>query len=302
MTSYRENLTGIAYLVACNLSFLLSDTLIKLIGGAIPLGEFITLRGIVVTLALTPAVFVSGVWRQLPLIRSQALFWRTFGEAASAFTYLAALVHMPIANINTILQIVPLAVTAAGALFLGEAVGWRRWTAIAVGFVGVLIVVRPGAEGFNGFSLLALASALLVALRDFNSRLIPRLLPVLLVSWVTGASVGVCGPFYALAVGETWIVPSAGAFGLLCASVVFVICGYLLSVMFMRHGDIGVVAPFRYAAVIWATIIGFLVFNEVPDWPVYVGMAIIAASGIYTFHRERSRARLLAEAASGEGV
>jgi S-adenosylmethionine uptake transporter len=112
----------------------------------------------------------------------------------------------------------------------------------------------------------------------------------------------VCGPFYALAIGETWNVPPLWAFLTLCASVVFVIAGYLLSVAFMRHGDIGVVAPFRYLAIVWAIIIGIVVFREVPDWPVYLGMAIIAASGIYTFHRERSRARLLREAAAGEGL
>jgi drug/metabolite transporter (DMT)-like permease len=302
MTPFRENLLGIGYLVACNLAFLCSDTLIKLIGSAIPLGEFITLRGIVVTLVLAPAVLVTGVWRELAQLRSQAVAWRTFGEAASAFTYLAALMHMPIANINTILQIVPLAITAAGALLLGEMVGWRRWTAIGVGFVGVLIVVRPGAEGFTVYSLLALASTFLIALRDISSRMMPRGLPALLVASVTGVAVGVCGPFYGLAMDETWTVPPLWALGLLCGSVVFLICGYLLSVAFMRHGDIGVVAPFRYAAIIWATIIGVVVFNELPDWPVYVGMAIIAASGIYTFHRERSRALLASKTASGEGV
>ncbi|MEJ0012400.1 MAG: DMT family transporter [Bauldia sp.] len=302
MTTFSENLRGIAYLTACNLAFLLSDTLIKLIGSAIPLGEFIAIRGLVVTIALAPMVAATGVWRQLPMIRSRALFWRTVGEAASAFTYLAALMHMPIANLNTILQIVPLAITAAGALFLGEMVGARRWAAIAVGFLGVLIVVRPGVEGFNVYSLLAVASALLIALRDVSGRVMPRGLPALLVAWVTGASVGLCGPVYAVAIGEAWVMPPLWAFGYLCASVVFLIGGYLLSVAFMRHGDISVVAPFRYLAIIWAIILGFFVFGDIPDWPVYAGMAIIAASGIYTFQRERNRARLLEEAAAGEGL
>jgi drug/metabolite transporter (DMT)-like permease len=302
MTPFRENLRGILLIIACNFAFLCSDTMIKLIGPAIPLGEFITLRGIAVTLILTPVVAYTGVWRHARMLRSPALFWRTFGEAASAFTYLAALIHMPIANINTIMQIVPLAITAAGALLLGEAVGWRRWSAIAVGFAGVIIVVRPGAEGFNVFSLLALGSAFLVALRDISGRIMPRGLPALLVAYFTGAAVGLCGPFYALAIHEVWVIPPPWALGYFIVAVGFVICGYLLSVAFMRHGDIGVVAPFRYVVIIWAIIIGFLVFNEVPAWPVYVGMAIIAASGIYTFQRERNRARLLAEATSGEGL
>lgn len=302
MTTFSENLRGIAYLTACNLVFLFSDTLIKLIGDAIPLGELIAIRGLMVALVLTPAVIVTGMWRQLPLVRSWALVWRTLGEAASAFLYLVALLNMPIANINTILQVVPLAITAAGAIFLAEAVGWRRWTAIAVGFVGVLIVVRPGFSGFNGYSLLALASAFGIALRDVSGRLMPRGLPALLVAAVTGPFVGICGPFYSLAMGEVWVMPPLWAIGFLAASVVFLIGGYVLSVGFMRHGDISVVAPFRYLAIVWAIILGFFVFGDVPDWPVYLGMAIIAASGIYTFHRERSRARLLVEAAAGEGL
>ncbi len=300
MTTFSENLRGIAYLTGCNLLFLFSDTLIKLIGDSIPLGQLIAIRGVLVAVALAPAVLVTGVWRQLPLTRSWALGWRTVGEAASAFLYLGALLHMPIANINTILQVVPLAITAAGAILLGEAVGWRRWTAIAVGFVGVLIVVRPGVDGFNGYSLLAFASALSIALRDIAGRMMPRGLPALLVAWITGAAVGLCGPFYSLAMGETWVMPPWWALGFLAVSIVFLIGGYLLSVGFMRYGDISVAAPFRYLAIVWAIILGFFVFGDIPDWPVYLGMAIIAASGIYTFHRERSRARLVEAAIAGE--
>lgn len=300
MNTFSDNLRGIAFLTACNVAFLISDTLIKVIGDAIPLGELIAIRGLVVALVLVPAVIANGMWRMWPLLRSRALVWRTLGEASSAFLYLLALLNMPIANINTILQVVPLMITAAGAILLGEAVGWRRWTAIAVGFVGVLIVVRPGLAGFNGYSLLALAAALAIALRDVSSRLMPRGIPALLVAAVTGPFVGLCAPLYSLAMGEAWVAPPLWALGLLGIAIIFLIGGYLLSVVFMRHGDISVVAPFRYLTIVWAIIIGFAVFGDVPDWPMYLGMAIIAASGIYTFQRERNRARLAQEAIAGE--
>ena len=107
-----------------------------------------------------------------------------------------ALFHIPIANSNTILQVVPLMVTAAAAIFLQDEVGWRRWTAIAVGFAGVLIVIRPGLAGFNEFSLLALAAAAFIALRDMTTRIMPRSVPTLVIAFITAAVVGTSGPIY----------------------------------------------------------------------------------------------------------
>ena len=289
-------------IVACNLLFLINDTLIKVVSVDLPLGEIITIRGTFATILLTPIVFLTGAHRQVRLLATWPVFWRVIAEIFAAIFYLAALLRIPIANANTISQIVPLTVTAAGAIFFGEAVGWRRWTAIAVGFVGVLIVVRPGFAGFNMFGLLALASALFVTLRDMTTRMMPRALSALLVALLTGFVVGLCGPIYGAILQETWVVPPPASLGLLFIGVFFLIGGYLTAIDFMRHGDISVVAPFRYVVIIWAIIVGVIVWGEVPDWPMLAGMAVIAASGIYTFRRERNLARLAEEAAAGEGL
>jgi drug/metabolite transporter (DMT)-like permease len=227
---------------------------------------------------------------------------RTFAEIASAFLYLLAVFHIPIANTNAILQVVPLMVTAAGAIFLGEKVGWRRWTAIAVGFAGVMIVVRPGFSGFNAYALVALASMLFITLRDMNSRMMPLQIPALLIALVTGFFVGLSGPGIALFLDETWVMPSSRSTGLIAVAILFLVGGYLTSVIAMRHGDISVVAPFRYSVIIWAMIVGYLIFGDVPDAPMLAGTAIIIATGVYTFHREHRTARLKAEAMAGEGM
>jgi drug/metabolite transporter (DMT)-like permease len=193
-------------------------------------------------------------------------------------------------------------VTAAGAIFFGEAVGLRRWSAIVVGFIGVIIVVRPGLAGFNAYGLLAVAAAFFITLRDITTRMMPRGLSAILVALVTGAAVGLSAPPLALLLGETWVMPTPKGLGLIFAAVFFLIGGYLTAVDFMRHGDISVVAPFRYTVIIWAIVIGFIVWREVPDWPMLIGTAVIAASGIYTFRRERNLARLREEAAAGEGL
>lgn len=299
---FRENLIGIASMAACNFFFLINDTCLKLASEELPLGQILTLRGGMVTLFLLPIVWVSGAFKYAAALKSWHVASRTFAEIAAAFLYLLAVFNIPIANTNAILQVVPLMITAAGAVFLGERVGWRRWTAILIGFLGVLIVIRPGLEGFNAYALMALASMLFITLRDMNSRLMPRQIPSLLIAIVTGFFVGLSGPGIGLILDETWLVPSWHAIGLLGIAILFLVGGYLTAVIAMRHGDISVVAPFRYTAIILALIVGYLVFGDVPDLPMLVGTAIIVATGVYTFHRERKAALLKAEAFSGEGM
>lgn len=301
-TPFRENLRGIVAISACNLLFLINDTLIKVASAELPLTEIIFFRGLFATPLLLPLVLMTGAHRQIALLWNWPVFWRTVAEICAAFLFLFALFHIPIANANAILQIVPLMITAAGAIFLGDAVGWHRWTAIVVGFIGVLIMVRPGLAGFDVYSLYAVASMFFITLRDMTTRLMPARLPALLVALLTAVAVGASGPVFAVAVGQQWVVPSGHSLGLIFVAVIFLIGGYLTAVEFMRHGDISVVAPFRYTVILWAMIVGFIVWREIPDWPMLLGTAIIIATGVYTFHRERNMARLREEAASGEGL
>jgi drug/metabolite transporter (DMT)-like permease len=303
MNPFRENLRGIVAITACNLLFLINDALIKLANSEMPLGEILFFRGVAVSILLVPIVLWTGAWRQAAHLWNWPVFWRTVAEMAAAILYLLALFHLPIANTNAIAQIVPLMVTATGAIFLGEVVGWRRWTAIAVGFAGVLVVVRPGLSGFNAFSLVALASMLFITLRDVTTRIMPRGLPALLVAVVTGVAVGLSGPVLGLSLGEAWVPPTGRTVALIAGSACFLLGGYLTAVEFMRHGDIAVIAPFRYTVIVWAMITGFLLWGELPDLLMLVGTAIIIATGVYTFYRERKNATLTAAAASaGEGI
>jgi drug/metabolite transporter (DMT)-like permease len=302
MTPFRDNLRGIVAITACNFLFLINDTFLKVVSSEMPLGQILFFRGLFASMLMLPLVIATGAHREVRHLWNRAVFWRTLSEICAAILFLLALFRIPIANANAILQVVPLMVTAAGAIFLGEYVGWRRWTAIAIGFVGVLIVIRPGLAGFDAYSLVALSSMFFITLRDIMTRVMPRALPALLISLVTGAAVGLSGPLLGIALEETWVVPSLESLGLILVAVVFLIGGYLTAVEFMRYGDIGVVAPFRYTVVIWAMTVGFVVWHEVPDWAMLVGTAIIITTGVFTFSRERRMSRLAAEAAAGQGL
>ena len=299
---FRENLRGIAAISICNLVFLIGDMQVKLASTELPLGEIIFLRGCLATVLLCLVIAVSGIRIHPAMIANRALVLRTISEIGSSYLYFLALFHISIANTNTILQVVPLMVTASAAIWLKDHVGWRRWTAIAVGFVGVLVVIRPGLAGFNSFSLFALGSAAFIALRDMATRVMSPRLPTLLVALVAAATVGVSGPIYGVLLGEHWIVPSGRAAALVAGASVFLIGGYLTAIDFMRHGDIAVVAPFRYTVIIWAVIAGYLVWHEVPDMAMVIGTFVIIATGVYTFHRERLLAMRATAAAAAEGL
>jgi drug/metabolite transporter (DMT)-like permease len=295
MTPFRENLRGILAISAANLLFLINDTLIKLANETLPLGQILFIRGVCASLLLVPVVVLTGSHRNLWALRNPSLIARTVAEVFAAILFILALFNLPIANLNAILQVVPLMVTGVAAVILGEKVGWRRWSAIGAGFLGVLIVIRPGLAGFDAYSLVALGSMVMIAVRDLTTRTMPRGIPALLVAQVTAVAVCLSGPAVGLVAGETWVVPDWRGTLLVAGAALFLIGGYLFAVDFMRHGDIAVIAPFRYIVILWAILVGYVVWHEVPDLPMLIGTALVIASGVYTIHRERRLARIVAE-------
>jgi drug/metabolite transporter (DMT)-like permease len=180
--------------------------------------------------------------------------------------------------------------TAAAAIFLGEAVGWRRWTAIAVGFAGVIVVVRPGVETFNFGLFFILGSIASVTVRDLSTRQLPPAMPTLLVTGLAAVALTFAGAV--LGLFETWLTPSVGAVVELGGAAALVVAGYQCLILSLRTGDLSVAAPFRYTVIVWGTILGFLIWRVVPDPFTILGTVVIIASGIYMFQRERRLARL----------
>lgn len=280
------NLRAILAMMASQLSFIFNDVLIKLATAELPGGEAIFLRGLFATVLALTAGAAMGLLRPLPTRDLLPLLTlRNVGEIGATFFYLSALFHMPIADATAILQFLPLAITAAAALFLGERVGWRRWTATLIGFIGVLIVIRPGTSAFNVWSLVALAGVAFSVMRDLSTRRISTAIPTMLLVALSAATVSTAA--LAFLTIETWIVPGRYALMLLAAAAVFVIGGYYFIVDAMRHGEVAVVAPFRYSVIVWAIIAGLVVFGERPDQTALLGTSIVILAGIYTFMRER---------------
>ena len=278
------------------LAFVLNDGLMKAVFDSMSIYQAIFLRGLI-----TVPLIALLAWHKGELIVSIAprnrllLTLRVAAEVGATVGFLTALKHMPLANVTAILQALPLTVTMAAALFLGEKVGWRRWLAIAIGLAGVLIIIRPGMEGFSVYSIWALVAVGCVTIREIATRKLSADLPSLPVALATAIAIGGLGAVMLPAV--EWAPVSASALSLICGASLAIIGGYLFSVMTIRIGDIGFVAPFRYTAMVWALILGLLMFGEIPDMPTITGTVIIILTGLYLLHRERSVRRSVQEQA-----
>lgn len=281
-----SNLRAIAAMLAGQASFTFNDALIKLAAAGLPGGQAIFMRGVMAFAVSLAACVAVGALDFAPLRgQGRILTLRNIGEIGSTFFFLFALFHMPIATATAILQFIPLAITAGAALFLREPVGWRRWLAAFVGFIGVMIVIRPGSDAFNAWSLLALTAVAFSVLRDLSTRRIGHHVPAILLVTISAATVTTAAGGSALV--ETWIMPTPQSLLLLLGAAIFLLCGYYFMVDAMRYGEVAVVAPFRYSVILWAILAGILIWGEWPDGPALVGTVIVVAAGLYTFMRER---------------
>lgn len=285
----RSNLGGIlAMLIACAL-FTFGDSIFKLLGHTLPLGEMLFLRGLfavplILMLAarrVPAADLVAGAIHPRVLVRSAL-------EACCTVLFFVALIRMTYADAIAIQQFTPLATTAAAAVFLGAPVGWRRWLAALVGFIGVLIVIRPGSGALNWPALVMLGCVAAIVARDLVTRNIAAHVPTMSVTLTAVIVVNLSGlamwPF------ERWVPLSARELSLIAIASASSTAGFYWVVEALRRGDVSVVVPFRYSLIPYGVLSGIVVFGEWPDLTAFLGICIVLGAGLYAFHRERVRA------------
>ena len=282
----NDNLLGAALMTCCVLAYVLNDAVMKLLFADIDFFQAIFLRGLVSLPSLLVLALMTKTLLQKYSAKNQGLMIiRILAEIGTTVTFLTALKHMPLANVTAILQSLPLAITMAAAIFLGEPVGWRRWSAICLGFTGVLIIIRPGLAGFNSYSLLALAAVLLLTVREISTRQLDNKIPTVTVALST--TLGITAFAALMLIGNEWAEINFVSWSLILAAAAAVTVATLLSVVAMRTGDIGFVSPFRYTSLIGAIGLGILLFGEWPDGITLLGAFIIAFAGIYSLYREQ---------------
>lgn len=269
--------------------FIFNDALIKLAFDHMPPVQAIGLRGVFATLWCVLALLVRGELRHTPRLFHPAVVTRGVLEAAAAVLYLVALAYIPFAIASAINLSTPLFLAVLAVVLLKEQVGWRRWSAIFAGFVGVLMVIQPELGEVNVWTWLVLVASLAGAIRDVLARWVPAHVPTLVVSLSSAVTVAITGCIWIAIDG--WHGTSLEGLLYVIGSSLLLACGYQFLMMALRTGaEISVLGAFRYSSVLWAIGIGFTVWGDVPNGLALAGIAVIVGSGLYILHRERVRA------------
>lgn len=280
------NQLGALLMMGSMAGFTFNDTLVKTVGGAMPLSQILTLRGIVTSVLIYALARKLGALRwHLPRRDWGLIAARCGTEVAATYLFLTALMVTPIANLTAILQALPLTITLGAAVFFGEPVGWRRMSAILVGFCGILLIVRPDVDGFGEGTLYALGAVVAVTGRDLLTRRLSSEVPSMVVTLLAALSVLVFAVLMSTQV--TWQPVSMNNLAALVGAALFIFVGYLCSVMTMRVGDVAFISPFRYTGLLWALLLGWVVFGDWPDALTLLGAMIVVATGLFTLYRER---------------
>lgn len=280
-----DNLRGIALMVASMAGFAIEDAMIKGVSARLPSGQILIVLGIMGAAIFAAIAKARGLRLVSPALVQRSVVVRNLSEMVGTVCYVSAIILTPLSSASAILQATPLAVTLGAAVFLGAPVGWRRWSAIAVGFAGVLIIVRPGAEGFMPASLLAVAGVIFLAARDLATRTAPPHIASLVLAFYGFAAVVPAGGVL-LAFQGGWAPLTAELVLRLAVTALVGVAAYYAIVAAMRVGDVAVVTPFRYARIVFALILGVAVFDETVDGWTLAGVAIVIGSGLYTLLRE----------------
>lgn len=286
------NLRAIVAISLAMASFACGDTLMKLASSSLPTSELLFIRGTVVFGVSLGVAFVTGALRELRHTFELAMAGRIVGDIGGGWFFQSALARLPYADLTAIGQLSPMMLTAASAFFLAERVGWRRWTATAVGLLGVLIIVRPGGSTFNWWALAGIASVLCTTVRDLSTRSINRRVPAILIMTISAGGVTLAA--LAIAPFSNWQWPGQTLVLMLCGAGAFSMLGQLGVIIAMRTGEVSAVVPFRYTIILFAIISGVVVFGDFPDGLTLLGIAIVTLAGLYTFYREQNLRRLAA--------
>ncbi len=291
-TDASANRRGIIAMCTAMACFNANDTLVKLVAGDLPAGQIIAIRGLFAAVLVYGWLVAGGHSGEIRKALSPLVAVRAGLEANVAFLFISALAFIPIADITAIFLLTPLLITALSGPILKEQVGWRRWSAVAAGFAGMLLVVKPGGAGFvaGAATLMALGSVALCAARDLVTRFIDHRVPTIVVTFTTCVAVGLFGA--AMIPFQGWVPPTTSQILLLFAASTVLVVGNHAMILAFRGVEVSLVSPFRYSVMVWAIASGILVFGEWPDWASWVGIGLIVGAGLYTLHRERVRLRV----------
>ena len=282
---HADNRRGILAMSLAMAFFIANDALVKQVSATLPGPQLIFIRGLMATTLVLIMAQAMGHLKNWRLMLNKRLWVRGSLDAAASLAYLTAVFHLPLANATAINLSSPLFITAFALVFFKEQVALRRGLLILLGFTGVLLVVQPSSEGFNVYAWLAVLATLLHAMRDTLTRGIGLHVPALLITLSTAVSVAVAAGGITLT--QTWTPVDNLSLGLLFGASLFLSMAYYLLIVAMRSGEMSLVAPFRYSGLLFALLIGYVVWGDVPNLLGWAGIFLLAVSGLLILRSER---------------
>lgn len=284
-TSARANLIGSAWMIAAMAAFAIEDTLMKVASATLPVGQILIAFGLGGAVVFAGLALRNGEALYSRAVISRPMRVRMFFEIVGRLFYVLAISLIPLSTATVILQATPLVVVAGAALIFGEHVGWRRWSAIGVGLLGVIIIVQPGADGFSVLSLLAILGMLGFAGRDLASRAAPASLSTSILGLYGFLSVVVAGALFSVGQAAPFVVPTASVSMSLLAAILAGVAAYACLMKAMRTGEVSAVTPFRYTRLLFGVALGLAVFDEQLSATTMIGAGLIVLSGIFILWR-----------------
>lgn len=278
---------AIVLMVGASACFATNDTLVKLVSQSLSSAQVILLRSLIAALLILLVARRTGATRQLRLAMGPRVLWRSVADAFGTSMYLLSLFQLPLANAIAINLAAPVFMTVLAVLLLGERTSAARWVAVGLGFAGVLAVVQPAGDGFNAWALLCVAGTLLHAVRDLLTRRIDPAVPSLVIALTSAVALGLIGG--AMLLWQGWQPVAWWHLALLAAAGSLLTSAYLLLIGSLRQAEISLTAPFRYSALLFAVLLGYGVWGQVPNAWAWAGIALLVGSGLYMVHSERGR-------------
>ncbi|MCC0036459.1 MAG: DMT family transporter [Hoeflea sp.] len=274
-------------MIAAMAVFAIEDALIKAASAMLPVGQVLVLFGLGGALAFAFVALINKQPLYNPDVVSRPMLIRVVFEVSGRLFYVLALSLIPLSAVTVILEATPLVVVAGAAVVFGEKVGWRRWTAILLGLVGVVVIIQPGTDGFSMLSLLAVLGMLGFAGRDLASRAAPATMSTAILGLYGFMSIIVAGGLYSAWQGVAFVMPDTRISLYVLGAVVAGVTAYSCLMKAMRTGEVSAVTPFRYSRLLFGIALGIVLFGERLSFAMVVGSGLIVASGLFILWRGR---------------
>ncbi len=286
---HNQNLMGSCWMIVSMGAFAIEDALIKVASKTLPIGEVLILFGLGGVVIYAGVLFLTREPLFIPDVLSRVMLLRVIFEITGRLFYVLAIAFIPLSTATVILQATPLVVIAGAVLVFGEKVGWRRWVAIILGLIGVIVIIQPGTQGFSLLSLLAIIGMFGFAGRDLASRAAPATLGTSRLGLYGFLSVVFAGVLYSLWAKTPLVVPEREASLALLGSIIFGVLAYSYLMKAMRTGEVSAVTPFRYTRLLFGVALGLLLFDEVITPAIAIGSALIVLSGLFIIWRGKQQ-------------